>query len=49
MYAQAMPEGGAGVPLGSKSRARQSMTGDLDVLDHLIGADDDYRFRVFRV
>ena len=43
---EAMPEGGAGVPLRGKSRARQSLTGDLDQLDMLIGggAHDDYTY-----
>ena len=39
-----MPEGGAGVPLRGKARARQSLTGDLDQLDTLIGVDDDYSY-----
>lgn len=39
-----MPDGGAGVPLRTKSRARQSLTGDLDQLDMFIGVDDDYSY-----
>jgi len=39
-----MPEGGAGVPLRGKTRARQSVTGDLDQLDMFIGVDDDYSY-----
>jgi condensin complex subunit 2 len=41
---EAMPEGGAGVPLRGKMRARQSLTGDLDQLDMFIGVDDDYSY-----
>ena len=41
---EAMPEGGAGIPLRGKARARQSLTGDLDQLDMFIGVEDDYSY-----